>query len=379
MADQKLSELTEATALSASSELYAVIGGASRKIQWDSALQSIPIGPVVTPQVASDPWFKAGTTAISTTAATDFSFNISPLVNTGITDGAYHRFGINVDQNGDPVVASEASVFWEMQNSKVESGEDTMFASLNVVDTQGNRLKVFEALYSRDDVNHVSESFFAVNASHVTWHNSTVGLPVMWKFDFANLKTFINGGQTLEFDTNNVAMLSQKKVAAGFANILYLNDSDETLVGTGSDAVRLAAQLILNGGSNNILPNADGEGLTFGSSSVRVNRVDIYPSGTEAMRFYDNAGTARWNLNPSAASFAIRDETTFNKLLELDASAPSGAIRLRSSGGLGIGTPNVEGGLTVSASANGGGIAMHNRAAPGGINGGTCLLYADSM
>jgi hypothetical protein len=311
--------------------------------------------------------------------ALSFSFNQGAGTNPTERDNVVHRWGVNILNNGLQEIKSEPSLSIEFEELWETGKRRLAEYHHNLIDTNGASRRVMTTSWNRGDITNTLDLAFTSNI--VSFSDSDKNNTTRIKMDWARDKIFVRGGSSVNFDSNDHPMLTQKGAeGSGYVEAIRVNKANEVAIGaTGAAGVNISGSLRLGGGQNYIIPGSHHETIEFGTAGTLVNGVTINAAGPNALKLKDPTGGS-YIFVSHRTSFQIRDETNQSKpIFRLDADSPENSLRLRKNGGVGFGTRSPEAGVHISKSANGGGLAMEERQTPGTPSDGTGILFVDEQ
>lgn len=241
----------------------------------------------------------------------DLSFNVAHLKNPSIDDGAFWRFGVNVDQNGDAESREKAAVYFEFQPSHENGDGDTdiMYSSMNFVDTKGDRIKAWECSFDRNNARSSTFSFMSHIVNHFSIHENDKPETLRLKIDFgkANRVSWL-GGLTHIHDTVDTHVLQQARADGGFVSLIRMNKDDEIEIGGYGKfkSVHLRGPVKLSQTPDFKVPS-DGITPKFGDEEVKTDGIEVWSQGTMLKMRTD---TQKFSIGLSPGGMFARNDTT---------------------------------------------------------------------
>jgi hypothetical protein len=303
-----------------------------------------------------------------------YSFNSNSYPQTDADNGIY-RQGINIDAAGNRVNNNEVAYSKEQELNYLTNGKRYFEWHETFYDTDGSGARLMTSAYERGALH--STLAFSMRSQVYSFSEGDDTLRL--KMDWPNNRISLPKTTIIRFGQPQTNLFSVTTNAGGTAQLMGLNASDELyLGGTGTAGVALGAELRLNGGQNYIKPANNNEAITLGKAGALANKVVINASGSEILALKNPDG-GHFKFIVDNTKFQIRDDGhKFKVPLQLAADAPHQAIILRRNGGVGFGSTHPEAGVHISTAANGGGLAMEERAAPAKPSNGIGFIYVDS-
>ena len=263
-----------------------------------------------------------------------FNFNLTRKGNSTINDGAYYHIGVNVRGGGTEIDKGNTALFWEI-NTAHEDGDgpiDTMYMSSNFIDTSGERIKVQEMAFNRDNVRDNGFSFISNICNHFSIHDSIPGVPLRVKIDFAPANNRVSwiGGLTQQHDTNNAEPLMQASTGGPYASLIKLNDQNNVSLGSVGPVNKIQFNAPLHFSTTpKFTMYARGLIPQFGDMITKTNGVEIW-SNHDMLRFRNSS--ARFNIQMGKNEWVLRDDVADVKPLHVQTGANDDQLFIRSNG-----------------------------------------------
>jgi len=317
----------------------AIGSGIGAAAAQSNGIQGVPLHNVrvgLQINAASDPetpWLTMNSSAFDRTFS-PFNFNLMRKRNESIVDGATYHIGVNVKAGGTQVDKNETALFWEI-NTAHEDGDgpiDTMYMSTNFIDRHGERIKIQEMAFNRDNVRDNKFSFISNICNHFSIHDSIPGEPLRVKFDFAPQNNRVSwiGGLQQQHDTNNAEPLMQASTGGPYVSVIKLDSANDVSLGNSGPVNRIRFNAPLHFGTTpKFTMYADGLSPQFGDILTKTNGVEIW--GTHDMLRFRNRA-AKFNIQMGNNEWVLWDDVAKVKPLHIQSNALENQIFIRSNG-----------------------------------------------